>query len=103
MDRVIYSSVEIELLEAFLPQEDPADSLSYGERLGGTLSDSLGVLVSYLQGFLIVIITVLPVLLLIAFLVTATVLLIRFVKKRMQKWNEAKGIENVRKSDKEEE
>ncbi|MCL2827346.1 MAG: DUF4349 domain-containing protein [Oscillospiraceae bacterium] len=60
-DRVIYSTVEISLFEAFLPQDvPPVDPPTFLERLGQIGSNSLSALAAFARGTLMVLVAVLP-------------------------------------------
>ena len=60
-DRVIYSTVEINLFEAFYPQDiPPVDPPTFFERVRGVASGSADVFVAFIQGVVFVLIALLP-------------------------------------------
>ena len=71
---VIYSTVTVELFEAFLPTDEETVHLTHAERLNQTTS-------AIVQGTLVFATTALPVMLVILILVAIVLVIIRFVNK----------------------
>jgi len=85
-DRVIYSTVEITLYEAFSPQDvPPVDPPTFFERVREVASDSLGAFVAFLQGFAIVLIALLPWIPVIGIILLLIWLFIRWYKRDKQR------------------
>ena len=78
MDAVIYSTVEIVLLEAFYVEIAPP---TFGDRMRREIASSLAGVAAFAQGFVIFIIVVTPILLLLALCTGLVFFIIRMINK----------------------
>jgi len=85
MDAVIYSTVEIELFEAFISQEEVIEKLQFSERLGKATSNSVNGFIAFIQGLVILIVSISPLLVIMALCTAITLPVVRIIKKRKQK------------------
>jgi len=86
MDRVIYSTVEITLYEAFYPQDVlPVEPPTFFERVRDVASNSLGRFVAFVQGFVLGLIALLPWIPVLGVAALVIWLFIRWYKKDKQR------------------
>ena len=89
MQDVVYSTVIIRLYEVILPEEikeeEPLAPPTFGERLGDTALNSMGGILAFFQGFIIVIITLIPFFLFVGAVVAIIILIMRANKRRRQR------------------
>ena len=87
---VVYSTVEIELFEVIIPEDEVIEEeavieFTFSERLDEAVSESTGNLLSFIQGLIIFIIVISPVLIILAFCAAIAFPIVRIVKARNQK------------------
>ena len=96
-DRIIYSTINVELYEVIFPEiaEEPIveePELSFSDKLNDTTTSSVNGFIAFCQGFLLVVIRIAPVLIIIAVLGTAALLIYRRVRKYQLKQQQQQRI-----------
>lgn len=79
---VIYSTVTIRLFEVILYEPEAERQVSFAERLGLTVNNSLNWFVAFCQGFLLVLIALAPVIVILAVIAAIVLLVMRLVRRR---------------------
>ena len=81
-DDVLYSTITVHLFEVIFVEHEDFVELTFGERFSQQASRSWDGFVAFCQGFLIVLIRILPTLLILGVITAATVLIVRVCLKR---------------------
>lgn len=80
-DAVIYSTVTVQLSEVILPEVIEEIKEPFADRFSRTVSSSLNGFVAFCQGFLLLIIALIPIVIVLAIFTLIVLLVVRLVKK----------------------